>query len=407
MSDTSYQSAAALRRRAEEIARKIALKRPQMLASLSSAEIRLMLYELQVRQIELELHNGELKRTRKELEASRARYFNFYDLAPVGFFTLDCDGMILEANLTAAGQLGILREELFGESFERFIHAADRALFAQHRDGIFAGSAQQSCDVQMQDQAGDISWVRLDLTGARDGEEGPLVCRIIASDISELKQREVYLELASRVLSILNQTDGFRDSVQQVLSLIRQSTGCDAVGMRLKTGDDYPYFAEEGFSAEFLRTENSLLARDPQADICRNEDGSIALQCTCGLVIAGKTDPVSSLFTAAGSCYTNDALTLLDLPAADDPRMQPRNLCIHEGYASVALIPLRTRDTIVGLLQLNDRRKGQFTPDSIHLLEGIASHIGEALLRKQVEEDLARVCRQLEQEMSGRTRQSS
>ncbi len=54
-------------------------------------------------QIELEMQNEELQRSQTELENARARYFNLYDLAPIGYVTLSEKGLILEANLTAAG----------------------------------------------------------------------------------------------------------------------------------------------------------------------------------------------------------------------------------------------------------------------------------------------------------------
>ena len=67
------------------------------------------------------MQNEELRRTQEELEASRARYFDLYDLAPVGYFTLSEQGLILEANLTAARLLGVARGALVKQPLSRFI----------------------------------------------------------------------------------------------------------------------------------------------------------------------------------------------------------------------------------------------------------------------------------------------
>jgi hypothetical protein len=82
--------------------------------------------------------------------------------------------------------------------------------------------------------------------------------------------------------------------------------------------------------------------------------------------------PANPLFTrGGGDCWTNDSPQLLGIPVHQDPRLHPRNQCIHQGYSSVALVPTRTQDEIVGLIQFNDRRKGCFTLDMVRLLEGI------------------------------------
>ena len=93
---------AQLRGRAEREAR--ALKSPEIDAQWP-AEARRVLHELRVHQIELEMQNEELRSAREQLEASRARYFDLYELAPVGYLTLSKAGLILEANLTAANML--------------------------------------------------------------------------------------------------------------------------------------------------------------------------------------------------------------------------------------------------------------------------------------------------------------
>ncbi|MEI7639446.1 MAG: hypothetical protein WCJ37_19180, partial [Syntrophus sp. (in: bacteria)] len=98
-----------LRKQAEEIARGKEAHLPDNLEVWSLEETRQAFHELLVHQIELEIQNEELRRAQTELESSRARYFDLYDLAPVGYVTISETGLILETNLTAATLLGVRR----------------------------------------------------------------------------------------------------------------------------------------------------------------------------------------------------------------------------------------------------------------------------------------------------------
>ncbi len=207
-------------------------------------------------------------------------------------------------------------------------------------------------------------------------------------DISERKRAETYRDIGREVLKTLNEPIDLTASIQRVLATLKERTGFDAVGIRLQDGDDFPYFVQDGFSKEFLETENTLIERSGDGGICRDKDGNTKLECTCGLVVSGKTDSSSPLFTRGGSFWTNNSIPLLDLPSEQDIRNNPRNQCIHQGYATVALVPIRDKDVIVGLIHFNDRRKGLLTLETVELLEGVASHIGEAIMRKQAEEKL-------------------
>ena len=201
-------------------------------------------------------------------------------------------------------------------------------------------------------------------------------------------QAERYQQLTAEILGILNNPSALSDAISLMLSAIKRETGFDAVGIRLRSSDDFPYFVQEGFSNDFLLTENTLVVRTKDGGPCRDNDGNYSLECTCGLVLSGQTDPTNPLFTVGGSAWTNNSLTLLDLSPDQDPRLHPRNRCVHEGFLSVALIPIRENQEIIGLLQLNDRRKDCFILDMIHFFEGISGSIGVALKRKQAEEAL-------------------
>jgi len=98
------QNIASLRKRAEKESRLATLK---VLEEESPENTKLILHELLVHQIELGMQNEELREKQEELDATRQRYFELYDLAPVGYLTLNVNGLILEANLAAATMLGV------------------------------------------------------------------------------------------------------------------------------------------------------------------------------------------------------------------------------------------------------------------------------------------------------------
>jgi len=205
---------------------------------------------------------------------------------------------------------------------------------------------------------------------------------------AERVQLKIYQDIGLEVLQILNEPRDLQNLIPQVLDIFKTRIGLDAVGMRLRQGNDFPYFAQQGFSKDFLLTENTLAERNSDGGVCHDANGNISLECTCGLVLSGKTDPSNPLFTRGGSFWVNDSFPLLKLPPDQDPRKNPRNQCIHLGYASVALIPIRMKNQIVGLLQFNDHRKNRFSLVSIEQIESIAAHIGETLVRKQTEETI-------------------
>jgi signal transduction histidine kinase len=108
----------------------------------------------------------------------------------------------------------------------------------------------------------------------------------------------------------------------------------------------------------------------------------------CGVVLSGLTDPTLPFFTEGGSFWTNSTTELLTSTPQEAFEVSTRNRCNKAGYESVALIPLRSGDEIVGLLQLNDTRKGCFTPEMVHFFEEIGASIGIGLARIRAEQEV-------------------
>ena len=192
MSNKDAEKAAELRRQAEAIVEKIALEksaRPDSGAELSPEDQTKTLHELLVHQVELGMQNEELLRTQAELDASRALYFDLYDLAPVGYVTVGEPGLILQANLTAANMLGVSRSELVGAPLSRVILREDQDVFYLMRKKLLGSGTPQSCELRMVKSGGDPLWVLLESSLARSDSRSP-VCRVSISDIAESKRKD-------------------------------------------------------------------------------------------------------------------------------------------------------------------------------------------------------------------------
>jgi PAS domain S-box-containing protein len=178
--------AAPLRRRAED--RALELEAQSAVISLSEGA-RQLVHELRVHQIELEMQNEELRRTQVELEASQARYFDLYDLAPVGYYSLSAKGLILEANLTAATMLGVSRGALVHRPITQLILKDDQDIYYTHRRRLFDSGRAQVFELRMLRGDSGSFWARVEAT-VTQSPDGTIVCRAVMSDISERKRTE-------------------------------------------------------------------------------------------------------------------------------------------------------------------------------------------------------------------------
>ena len=319
---------------------------------------------------------------RESEEKFRVHVENSFDV----IFTINSEGIFIFVSPAFERQFGYPVSDVTGRSFSQVVHPDDIAPCAEHLKRVLStGKSETSPAFRVKHANGEWYWF-LANGAIYVGAKGEPLYIGVGRDITMRKLDESYRELTRNALQILNEPGDMGNSIQRILAEIKTQTGFDAVGIRLQDGDDFPYFFQNGFSKDFLLKENTLIERKTDGGVCRDKDGNVCLECTCGLVISGKTDPANSLFTQGGSCWTNDSFPILSIPSGEDPRHNPRNQCIHEGYASIALVPVRSKDKIVGLIQLNSRVKGRFTLEIVEQVEGIASHIGSALMRKKAEE---------------------
>ena len=203
--------------------------------------------------------------------------------------------------------------------------------------------------------------------------------------ISLKEQTKKFQFLANEILVLLNSNLSLKKIIDAVLKLIQTELKFSAIGICLKMDNDLPYFSQIGFSESCIRNENSSIAEDNDEQLCKNKDGSLKQECSCSFAFFGNTNSENSLLTKAGSYVTNHWYPTFELFSDKEPEYHPKNTCIHSKYGSVAIIPIKANEKIVGTLQLNYEAIDAFTNEEIHFFEGICSNIGTALIRKQAE----------------------
>jgi PAS domain S-box-containing protein len=181
-----------------------------------------------------------------------------------------------------------------------------------------------------------------------------------------------------QLLNAVNEAKTPVESVEAVLSIIKELTGADALAIRLRSKGDYPYYATKGFPKSHITLESSLL----------KPDEATVLDCMCGHVIQGRSDPNRPFYTASGSFWTGSSTRLAQQLGEEAPKLLCRANCLKEGYESLALIPLRNGDEVIGLLQVNDRRSGYMTLRLVSFLEELASGVSLALTKADAERTL-------------------
>lgn len=160
------------------------------LNGLSEKEIKALLHELRVYQVELEMQNNELKQTQLELESARDEYADLYDFSPVGYCTMSADGVILKANMTLSTLLGVEKPVLMGETLSRFVSKEAQDIFYFYRRRMLETDGARTCELVMVKADGSRFDAQLDSIPVADSRGNFTRTRTTVSDISAQKRME-------------------------------------------------------------------------------------------------------------------------------------------------------------------------------------------------------------------------
>ncbi|MGZ9257524.1 MAG: ATP-binding protein, partial [Candidatus Binatia bacterium] len=192
--------------------------------SLLDAGVSELVHELQVHQIELEMQNEELQRSQSELAAAKNKYFDLYELAPVGYATLDRLGTIQEINLAGAELLGTERRYLKGRRFASSVTGADRDEFQSFFRRLFENSGREEVALRLAPAEGTVVHALLSAVVIRDSEGGLIHCQIAITDISARTNAENALRKLTEDLDrrVVERTRELAESQARLRALVAE-----------------------------------------------------------------------------------------------------------------------------------------------------------------------------------------
>ena len=208
------------------------------------------------------------------LRANRQHLSNVIEFLPNPTMAIDKEGRVIIWNKAIEEMTGIKAAEMIGKGDHAYmipfygearvglldlLFAEDKEITSRYPHITRQGdtlTAEAFCNALYGNKG---AWVFGKALPLRDQEGNVIGAIESVRDISARKLAETYGEMGREVLQILNEPGSIQDSVQRILAIVKRRTGLDAVGIRLKEGDDFPYLAQEGFSEDFLLTENSLI----------------------------------------------------------------------------------------------------------------------------------------------------
>ncbi len=329
--------------------------------------------------IEMAIYKHQAERDLKEGHAALTAIVQG---AMDGFYFIDGQGRFLDVNEAYCQMTGYSREELLRMSISDLaVDETQEQILAdianRLQNGFKRFERRQRC------KDGRLADIEVS-PGFIPGDKPRLFG--FARDITDRKRAEEEREATLKLLNLVNSENDLHGLMEAATILLRDWSGCTAVGIRLKEDKDYPYFETRGFPPEFVAAENKLCRYDASGNPVCDDLGNPALDCMCGNVLCGRFDSALPFFTEHGSFWTNSTTALLATTPQEDLQSSTRNRCNGEGYESVALIPLRVGAVTLGLLQMNDSRKDRFTPYTIGLLERMSNSLAVAVAHRQAQE---------------------
>ncbi|MBP2674491.1 MAG: hypothetical protein H6Q84_1331 [Deltaproteobacteria bacterium] len=213
------------------------------------------------------------------------------------------------------------------------------------------------------------------------------VNELLGQELSARRTAEQERETTIDLLRLINRTGSLEELVTDVTSFLKGWSGCESVWIRYRPGAGYPHLTDHGFLDDAARTGISICPAWKEEGLVGKEPALSSPRCLSGVFVPREADPSLPEFPGEGFFWTNSVTSMV---SGNDGSAWPEPLqrFCHEGFESLAILPLRSGKETIGFLQFGDRRAGFFTPEMISRCERIAEHVAVAFARHLSKEAL-------------------
>ena len=297
------------------------------------------------------------------------------------------DSVIVDVNEGFTAYTGYDRGEVIGRSVLDIEIWQDLDLRKAYLNEVFEKGYAFNREADFCTKAGTLITCLLSTKNIVINDEPHLLT--VVRDITDRKFYQRKNQAANSFLRITNRHTNMRPMLNEFIAEIKELTQCSAAAVRIMDQEgNIPYAQAVGFSSDFCTLEGNLSIHSDEG--------------MCIRVMKNDPDDLTPYFTQNGSYFVNSTSALLS-GITEDQKKILRNTCHRYGYESLALIPIRSGNTTLGLIHVADQESGAITIDSVKILESAALQLGTAIQRICAEQALKESHEELEKRVDQRT----
>jgi PAS domain S-box-containing protein len=283
------------------------------------------------------------------------------------------EGKITDVNKATEQVTGVAREYLIGSDFCDYFTDAIKAREGYQK--VLSHGMIKDYPLTIRHAAGYTTDVLYNAAVYRNENGAVQGVFAAARDITEQKATAIRQNVIHNLTELFARKDSCKEYLESVAEVIHDWSGCRCVGIRVVAADgSLPYGASIGFDSEFLKMESRITL------------GADACLCTRAITQGfGQDDRIVRTPGGSFNCgNTKEFAETLSLEA----RKFYRGTCIQKGFRSLAIIPVRYREQILGAIHLADEHINRLSPQMMEFAESFSPLIGEAIRRFNAEEEL-------------------